>query len=86
MNTSCQILTKAGPYTDNRRGSLAVERFALEQAEIVITIPPTVNGLGTQHRVNLAGEHLTDLVERLREVADALEACTELEIDTAVVA
>ena len=86
MSTSCQIITKAGPYTDNRRGSLAVERFALEQAEIVVTIPPGVHAPGTEHRINLAGQHLTDVVDQLRAVADALEACTRLESSAAGVA
>ena len=75
----CQTLTMSGPYVDNRRGSIHVERFALDQAEIVVQIPPGVHTAGTVHRINLAGDHLTGLVDRLREIADALEACTELE-------
>ena len=75
----CQTLTLSGPYVDNRRGTINVERFALDQAEIVVQIPPGVHTAGTIHRINIAGAHLTGLVGRLREVADALEACTELE-------
>ena len=75
----CQTLTLSGPYVDNRRGSIKVERYALDQAEIVVQIPPGVHTAGTIHRINLAGDHLTGLVDRLREIADALEACAELE-------
>ena len=75
----CSTLTLSGPYVDNRRGSIKVERYALDQAEIVVQIPPGVHTAGTIHRINLAGDHLTGLVDRLREIADALKTCTELE-------
>ena len=82
----CSTLTLSGPYVDNRRGNVTVERYALDQAEIVVQIPPGVHTAGTTHRINLAGAHLTGLVDRLREVANALEACTELEVSVEGVA
>lgn len=53
-----QILTTAGPYRDNRRGTIVVETTAGDMAEIVITIPPSEHSPATSHRIVLAGEHL----------------------------
>jgi hypothetical protein len=62
----CQVLSTAGPYIDNRRGRITVERFALDHAEIVITIPPAVNAHGTIHRLSLAGANRVGLIFRAR--------------------
>ena len=57
--TPTQVLTVAGPYRDNRRGTITVETTAGDMAEIVISIGPGEHAPATVHRIVLAGEHLS---------------------------
>lgn len=56
-----QILTTAGRFRDNRRGTIRVDVTAGDMAELVIIIPPGHELPGQETRIVLAGEHLTVL-------------------------
>jgi len=60
-----QVLTIAGPFRDNRRGSIVVQSDAGDMAEIVITLPPGKDLPGQTTRIVVAGEHLKELRKEL---------------------
>lgn len=76
-----QILSTSGPWVDNRRGNLTVEREALDLAVLTVQIPPSAQHAGTTHKVYLAGEHLASTARDLRRIADELEAVASVDQD-----
>ena len=74
MSTPVQIEAIAGRYRDNRRGVLEVRATSGDMAEIVLHQPGHFDQPPTTTRIVMAGQHLAEVVQQLRDIADQLAA------------
>lgn len=74
------MVTVAGRFRDNRRGMLHIKAQGEGLANLVIDQPPAFGMAGQRTTIALADDNgkIGDVVARLRALADALEAVTDV--------